>query len=420
MRFSQLIAFRYLHASRENRYFSWITLLSLLGLAIGVAALIVVLSVVTGFEYELRNRFLHANAHIMAYRYPAGMVNPDKWAAIIMKDKDFKDDIQGISPFVHYETMAKNDNIMQGVLFRGIDPVKREKVQSIASLINPPNALSILQKEIDDKRKGKPEPEIPSIIIGVGLMENLKAKIGGTIHLVAPSDNSRFSDMKRFKVVGSYNSGLKFYDNRLVVASLGTAQNFFNMKDTVTGIEIGLKDADLSPQVTRKMEQKYELSFREWQSYNRPLFEAMERERIVITIIVAMVVIVAGFNILTTVFISVSQRQRDISILKALGSTNSQIMKLFLIQSSCIGFGGALLGIMLAGIISFVIERYPFIDLPEPYFLKTLPIHYSVPVYVAVCLIAIVICLLAGLYPAFIASRVTPTEGIGGTGAAIT
>ncbi|RZA21661.1 MAG: ABC transporter permease [Proteobacteria bacterium] len=420
MRFSQLVAFRYLHASRENRYFSWITLLSLLGLAIGVAALIVVLSVINGFEYELRNRFLQANAHIMAYRYPAGMVNPDKWASMIMKDKDFAEDVQGISPFVHYETMAKNENVMQGVLVRGIDPIKREKVQSIASLIDPPNALSVLQKEIEDKAKGKPEPEIPSVIIGIGLMETLKSKIGGTIHLVAPSENNRFSDMKRFKIAGTYNSGLKHYDNRLIILSLTTAQSFFNMKDTVTGIEIGLKDADLSPEVARKMEQKYELSFREWQSYNRPLFEAMERERFVIAIIVAMVVIVAGFNILTTVFVSVSQRQRDISILKALGSTNGQIMKLFLIQSSCIGFGGAALGVVLAGMISFVLERYPFIDLPEPYFLKSLPVHYSLPVYATVCLAAIAICLLAGLYPAFIASRVTPTEGIGGIGAAIT
>lgn len=420
MRFSQLVAFRYLHASRENRYFSWITILSLLGLAIGVAALIVVLSVINGFEHELRNRFLQANAHIMAYRYPAGMLEPDKWAAKIMADKDFKDVVQGISPFVHYETMAKKENVMQGVLVRGIAPDQREKVQSIINLINPPTALKVLQKEVDDRAKGLAEPEIPSIIIGIGLMETLKAKIGGTIHLVAPSDTNRFSDMKRFKIAGTYSSGLKHYDNRLIILSLTTAQDFFNMKETVTGIEIGLKDADLSPEVARNMEKSYDLSFREWQSYNRPLFEAMERERFVIAIIVAMVVLVAGFNILTTVFVSVSQRQRDISILKALGSTNFQIMKLFLIQSSCIGVGGSALGILFAGAISFVLERYPFIDLPEPYFLKSLPVHYSLPVYASVCLAAIGICLIAGLYPAFIASRVAPTEGIGGTGAAIT
>jgi lipoprotein-releasing system permease protein len=418
MRFSRIIAFRYLHASRENRYFSWITILSLLGLAIGVAALIVVLSVINGFEYELRNRFLQANAHIMAYRYPAGMVNPEKWAKMIMDDKDLKEDVQGVSPFIHYETMAKKDAVLQGVLVRGIDPVKREKVQSIANLINPPGALSLLQQEIDDKLAKKAEPEIPGLIIGAGLMETLKGKIGETIFLIDPSENS-FSAMKRFRIVGTYNSGLKHYDNRLIILSLSTAQNFFKMGETVTGVEIGLFDADRSPEIARKMETKYELSFREWQSYNRPLFEAMERERFVIAIIVAMVVLVAGFNILTTVFVSVSQRQRDISILKALGATNKQIMNLFLIQSSCIGVGGSIIGIALAGAISFVLEKYPFIDLPEPYFLKSLPVHYSVSVYATVSLAAIGICLCAGLYPAFIASRVQPTEGIAGTGAAI-
>ncbi|MBC7531997.1 MAG: ABC transporter permease [Oligoflexus sp.] len=418
MSFSRIIAFRYLHASRENRYFSWITILSLLGLAIGVAALIVVLSVINGFEYELRNRFLQANAHIMAYRYPAGMVNPEKWGQIIMKDKELKDDVQGISPFIHYETMAKHDSILQGVLVRGIDPKQREKVQSIASLINPAGAMDILQKEIEDKKAKKPEPELPGIIIGSGLMENLKAEIGGTIYLISPSENN-FSDMKRFKIVGTYNSGLKHYDNRLVILSLSTAQKFFNMGETVTGIEIGLKDADRSPEIARKMEQKYELSFREWQSYNRPLFEAMERERFVIAIIVAMVVLVAGFNILTTVFVSVSQRQRDISILKALGATNKQIMRLFLIQSTCIGVGGSIVGVGLALVISYVLEKYPFIDLPEPYFLKSLPVHYSWTVYSVVVLGGIGICLFAGLYPALIASRVSPTEGIAGTGQAI-
>ncbi len=418
MRFSRIIAFRYLHASRENRYFSWITLLSLLGLAIGVAALIVVLSVINGFEYELRNRFLQANAHIMAYRYPAGMVNPEKLGQKIMKDPDFKDDVQGISPFIHYETMAKNGSVLQGVLVRGINPKMREKVQSIATLINPPGALSLLQKEIVDDKAGKPEAELPAIIIGSGLAETLQVKIGSPIHLIAPSENN-FSDMKRFKVVGTYNSGLKHYDNRLILLSLTSAQKFFHMGKTVTGIEIGLKDADKSPEVARKLEAKFEFSFREWQAYNRPLFEAMERERLVIAIIVAMVVIVAGFNILTTVFVSVSQRQRDISILKALGATNTQIMRLFLIQSSCIGVGGSVVGVALAGVISFILEKYPFIDLPEPYFLKSLPVHYSWSVYSVVCFAAIGICICAGLYPALIASRVSPTEGIAGTGQAI-
>jgi lipoprotein-releasing system permease protein len=416
MSFATWTAFRYLKSSRENRFFSWITFLSLFGLAIGVAALIVVLSVINGFEFELRNRFLQANAHIMAYRYPAGMSNPEKWSKII--ERDFPDEVRGTSPFIHYETMAKSGSIMQGVLVRGIAPKQREAVQSMQNLIQPPEALAQLQQEIDDAAAGKPEPETPAIILGSGLLGILNVKVGETIHLIAPTEN-RFSDMKRFKVIGTYNSGLKHYDNRLVAMSLSAARSFFHMGDTVTGLEIGLNDADRSPAVARLMEEKYNLSFREWQSYNRPLFEAMERERTVIALIVAMVVIVAGFNILTTVFVSVSQKQRDISILKALGARNRQIMGLFLVQSLCIGIGGSIVGAILAGGISYVLEHYPFIDLPEPYFLKSLPVHYSAEVYLGVAGAASLVCLLAGLYPAYVASRVVPTEGIAGTGQAL-
>lgn len=416
MPFAYSVAFRYLQSSRENRYFSWITLLSLTGLAIGVAALIVVLSVINGFEFELRNRFLQANAHIMAYRYPAGMVNPEKWASMIQKD--FHEVVRGTSPFIHYETMAKHGGIMQGVLVRGIFPRQRENVQSLHGLIFPPEALDKLQAEIDDAASGKPEPEVPSIIIGKGLLGIFNAKVGDTIHLIAPSEN-RFSDMKRFKVIGTYNSGLKHYDNRLIAMSLTAAAQFFNMGETVTGLEIGLNDPDLSPAVARQMEEKYNLSFREWQTHNKPLIDAMERERVVIALIVAMVVLVAGFNILSTVFVSVSQRQRDISILKALGAHNRQIIGLFLVQSLSIGFGGSILGVIMAGGISYVLETYPFIDLPEPYFLTSLPVHYSPSVYGGVSACAILICLIAGLYPAFVASRVIPTEGIKGTGEAL-
>lgn len=411
MSFSRIIAFRYLQSSRSNRFFSWITLLALLGLAIGVAALVVVLSVINGFEYELRNRFLQANAHIMAYRYPAGLENPKRWMEHIRKD--FPDDVKGISPFVNYETMIRHEGIMHGVLVRGISPRERDNVQSIRDIVLPSDALDKLQAEIDTTSKGKPEPEVPGVILGTGLLGILNVKVGDTIFLLSPTEN-RLSDSKRFKIVGSFNSGLKSYDNKLVILSLSTAQSFFHMGKTVTGLEIGLHDADRSPDVAKKMERNYDLAFREWQSFNRPLFEAMERERNVIALIVAMVSMVAGFNILTTVFVSVSQRQRDISILKALGARNPQIMGLFLIQSMCIGVGGSIVGAILAAIISVILRNYPIIDLPEPYFLKSLPVHPSPEVYLGVSLAAILICLVAGLYPAFVASRVVPTEGIAG------
>ena len=416
MSLSNFVALRYLKSNKENRFFSWITVLSISGLAIGVAALIVVLSVINGFEYELRKRFLHANAHIMAYRYPAGLSNPEKWAEII-KD-DFPESVKGVSPFIHYETMAKKGSIMRAVLVRGISPRAREEVQSLEGLIRPFTALDKLQKEIDDRDAGKAPPEVPSIIIGSGLKRILGLEVNDKVKLIAPSENN-YSETKSFRIIGVYDSGLKHYDNRLIAMSISVAGNFFNMNDLVTGLEIGLHDADQSGFVAHSMEGKYNLSFREWQTYNRPLFEAMERERLVISLIVAMVVIVAGFNILTTIFVSVSQKQKDISILKSIGATNKIILKVFLTQGVIIGVLGGLIGTAFALAISKVLEKYQFIELPDPYFLQSLPVEYNPITYLGVCSAAIMICIVASLYPAIIASKVNPSDGFRGNGQAL-
>lgn len=414
MNLVNFIATRYLKSSRENRFFSWITILSLSGLAIGVAALIVVLSVINGFETELQKRFLHANAHIMAYRYPAGMKDPDSWTKVIKKD--FNEHVRGISPFIHYETMAKKGSIMRAALIRGIAPELRESVQSLKELVTPVEALEALQEEIDAGSVSSQRP--PAAIIGSGLASILDLKVGDQFELISPSED-HISELQKFEVVGIYNSGLKHYDNRLIALSNVSAASFFRMNNTVTGLEIGLHDPNISPKIAQLMEEKYNLSFREWQSYNRPLFEAMERERLVISLIVAMVVVVAGFNILTTIFVSVSQKQRDISVLKAIGASNQQIIKIFVSQGIYIGIAGSILGCILALAISKILETYQFIELPDPYFLSSLPVSYSLITYLFVSLAAIIICILAALYPAFMASKVIPSEGFRGSADAL-
>lgn len=412
MQISHFLAIRYLKSSAENRFFSWITVLATAGIAIGVAALIVVLSVINGFEYELRKRFLHANAHIMAYRYPAGMKEPEKWGDIIKKD--FKGKVKGVSPFIHYETMIKNGSIMHGVLIRGISPKKRERVQSLRDVVSPPESLDQLQEEIIQAMNQSPPPEEPGLILGAGLVKIINTKVGDTVKLVAPSQGK--TELRDFKVVGIYNSGLKHYDNRLVAMSIPSAQKFFNLGDIVTGLEIGLYDNIDSKEIEAAMKNKYRLTFREWQSFNRHLFEAMEKERLMIAVIVALVVMVAALNILTTIFVSVSQKQKDISILKSLGATNRQIIRLFVNQGAYIGMIGGILGGVLALIISWFLENHlpRLLELPDPYFLKTLPVHYSLGVYLAVMGSALLLCLIAGLYPAIIASKVEPSSGFRG------
>lgn len=419
MGFSARIAFRYLHASKGNRFFSWITILSVAGLAIGVAVMILVLSVFNGFEYEVKNRLLQANGHIIASVYPVGIQDPPTWIKALKTDEDVGSEIAAISPFIHTESLLKQGPSLLGVMVRGVDPKEQNKVQSLDTLVFPINSTKILQNEITEFKKTGKLPETPSAIIGSGLMRDLNIEIGTTIQLVTPQLNSIATSV-RFRIVGTYNSGLKQYDDRLVVLSLPAAQRFTNMGEKVTGLVIGLKDGSKSTSVAEQISDRYNaLTVKEWQSMNRRFFELMEVERVRVGLIVALVGIVAGFNILTTVFVSVSQRQVDISVLKALGATTRQIMKVFLIQSATIGSLGAAAGVILAAIAGYLLERYPLLELPAPYFLNTLPVRGSLAMYLGISLMAGLICLIAGLYPAWIASRVVPTEGIRGTGDAL-
>lgn len=411
MAITTFIARRYMQAGRDNRFFSWISFLTISGVTIGVAAMIVVWSVINGFESELRKRFLAANAHVMAYKFPHGLANYERWAEDI--EKDFGDQIRGISPFIHYETMARKDSLMHAVLIRGINPELRDKVQSLADITTPKEALKVLQQEIVDRDTGKPEPNIPSVILGTGLMSLLDSKVGDIIELVQP-EKQNLSEMKKFKVIGSYDSGLKHYDNKLVLMSITTAQDFFNLGNKVIGLEIGMKEPWKSKELAEEMAAKYSLSIREWQSFNKPLFEAMQMERVVILLITALVAGVAGFNILTTIFVAVSQRQRDISILKAIGASNRQILMTFVKQGVYVGVVGSIFGMILAVIISKILERFQFVDLPDLYLLAKLPMTYDWWVYGSVGVVSIFIAVIAGFFPALLASRVDPVEGFRG------
>jgi lipoprotein-releasing system permease protein len=412
--FTTFLARRYMQAGRDNRFFSWISVLTIAGVAIGVAAMIVVWSLINGFETELRNRFLAANAHIMAYNFPNGMSNYRKWAEDIKHD--FPKEVRGTSPFIHYETMARRESVMHHVLVRGISPKERESVQSLASIVTPASALDILEAEIKAAKGDGSEqdlPKTPAVIVGSGLLSLLEAKVGDIVELVEPSSDD-FGEVKGFKIVGVYDSGLKHYDNKLCLISLTTGQAFFKLGKSVHGLEIGLYKPWESVEIASKMTEKYALSIREWQSFNRQLFEAMEMERVVILLITALVAGVAGFNILTTIFVAVSQRQRDISILKSLGATNQQVRILFIKQGVYVGVIGSVIGMVLAYGISHLVERYQFIDLPDLYLLAKLPMSYDWWVYVAVGINSILIAIVAGFIPAWLASRVNPVEGFRG------
>lgn len=409
MAFSSFVALRYLKNNRANRFVSWITILCTIGIALGVAVMIVVLSVFNGFEDALRERFLAANAHVLVYRFPAGLKHPAKWEKAI-HDK-IGDELSGVSPFVHAETMGSKDHFIHSVLVRGIDAQKRESVQTLRNIVRPVEALDILDQEM----KLLQPPAMDSIIVGSRLLKMMEAKIGDTIRLVAPAGqaDNPLEDMRPFKVVGVYDSGLIHYDNKLGIVSLKAAQRLFAMDPgVVTGLEIGLREPDNSPQVAATLSSSFNLTVKQWQAYNKNIFEAMRLERAIISLIVALVAFVASFNILTTLFTLVHQKQQEISLLRALGASSRKILMVFIKQSLAVGLIGSLSGVGLGFAVSWLLKYYPFIQLPDIYLLASLPVEFNPIVYLLVALASILIAFIAGLYPAWEATRVTPTEGI--------
>lgn len=406
MKITSIIAFRYLASGHKNSFYSFISILSILGIAIAIAAMIVVLSVINGFETELRERFLAANAHVLLYQFPSGLKKPEKWITSI--DKHYGDEITGSSPFVHMETMGKKDNLLHSVLVRGISPKDREKVQPLKKLIRPVSALDALDKEKEDPNA----PGVKSVILGIGLSRLMNVKVGDTVGLISPMADDPLSSVTNFKVAGIYDSGLSHYDNKLAILSIPSAQKLFRMGTIVTGVEIGMKDPWKSPSLAKKMSEKYpNVSIRQWQNYNKTMFEALKYERGLISLLVALVAVVGGFNILTTLFVSVVQKGKDIAILKSMGTKNGQIVKIFLKQGLIMGLVGSSLGAGLAYFTSSLLEKYEFIKLPEIYMLAKLPVEYEPSVYIITCAFGVIISTVAGVIPAWNAAKFPPSEG---------
>jgi len=412
MSFSTFIAKRYLRASRKTHFFSWISALSILGISIGIAVMIVVISVFDGFETELRERFLAANAHILVSSYPKGISDYKSLQNIIKKN--YGSHITGVAPFIHMDTMAKKDFLSHGVLLKGILPHERSLVQKLRGIVRPESALHELQAEIDEFKTTKQTKEVSPAILGLGLMTLMDVKLGDTVKLIVPNSKTddAFGREELFKIVGVYDSGLQHYDNKLFITSLTEAQQIFDMQDRVHGVEIGLRNPNDSKKLVTRMQEHIPLDFNEWQSYNPTIFEAIRTERKMIALIVALVTFVASFNILTTIFVLVIQKQKDISILKALGATNRDILLIFFKQSTFMGILGGALGLALALLISFILVYIPFIDIPDVYMLSYLPVELSWKVYLGAASLGIFMSSLAGFYPALRASQILPTQGI--------
>ncbi|MFO7965506.1 MAG: lipoprotein-releasing ABC transporter permease subunit [Desulfobacterales bacterium] len=408
MSFEFFISRRYLKSRQKQTFVSLLTLLSIAGVAIGVMALIVVIAVMAGFESDMTERILGVESHIVVMRYGGDFSGYGDTIDRIQKTEG----VISATPFVYSQVMLRTSTGLSGAVLRGVDPQSAGKVIRI---LDP----SLLEKLTPDEPTGTPEPngELPGIILGKELAKTLEVKTGDVLYVILPtgmiSPIGHMPAMKRFDVVGTFESGIYDYDGGMVYVHLNQAQDMLRMDDTVTGVEVFIEDIYNARQVADRIEAALGFPYwaRDWTQMNQTLFSALKLEKTVMFIILTLIVLVAAFNIAGTLIMVVMEKTKDIAILKAMGATGRHIRRIFVYKGMMIGLIGTVIGEVLGYGLCGLLKRYKFIELPSDiYYISTLPVRIDPLDTVMIAVAALVICYAATLYPAHHASKLNPVE----------
>ncbi len=411
MRYELFIGLRYLHARRRETFISLITVISILGVMIGVMTLNVVMAVMTGFEEVLRDRLLGINAHVALVKPGDLLTGYEELISRIGK-------VQGVvaaSPSVYGQVMVGSKDRLSGVVVRGVDPGRVGKVVEIQRYIKE-GSLQALKNPQSLRVEGR-MVSLPGIILGSRLADQLRVAVGDPVQVISPLGNPTpfgvVPKITRFVAVGLFDSGMHEYDNTLVFMNLPDAQRFFGLGDAVTSVEIRVQDVYQAQDVARRIQQSLGLPYwaEDWSRLWPNLFSALKLEKTVYFLVLLLMILVGAFNIISTLIMVVMEKRRDIAILLSMGATRQSIRKIFMIKGCVIGIVGTLLGILFGYAICLLIQRYQFIELPKDVFLiSTVPARIYLGNFVLVALASFLICLLASLYPARHAAKLDPVE----------
>ncbi|MEA3333693.1 MAG: lipoprotein-releasing ABC transporter permease subunit [Pseudomonadota bacterium] len=407
MRFELFIALRHLLGRRKQVFISLISMISILGIALGVMALIVVIAVMSGFEKELKKKILGNTAHIMVMKYGGGISNYKKLTATIGQI----DEVVEAAPFILNQAMLTHGRKVSGAGIRGIDQDHDPLRKKLEEMLVDGYFFSARDENLN---------RTPEIILGSELAKSLGVKPGSSLRLIAPGGTPTplglVPRMQRFTVVGTYTSGMYQYDSALAYTTLKAAQKFFALPGQVSGIAVEIEKLYESGAVTEKIRQKlpYPYWARDWISMNRNLFAALKLERITMFIILALIIMVAAFNIISTLIMVVMEKHKEIAILKTMGLSALRIMRVFIWEGMIIGFSGTLLGLAGSLVLCEVLKRYDFITLPGDvyYFETSLPVDLQIFHLVATASLSLTLSFIATLYPSFRASRLLPAEAL--------
>ncbi len=407
---SLFIGFRYTRAKRRNQFISFITLSSFIGIAIGVWALITVLSVMNGFQSEIRDRILGVASHATISGLNGTL---DNWQSV---DKliEKQPHVEGAAPYIVKEAMLTNASNVNGALVRGIDTDEEKTVSNVSE--------HMYRGSYEDLKKQK-----YGIILGRYLARSIAAVVGSKVTMVTPSANVTpagiMPRIKRFTVVGIFEVGHNQYDSNMALIRLQDAQTLFKMKGKVTGVRLKLDDLYQAPRISREIAQKISGFHRvvDWTQHYANLFRAIKIEKTMMMIILSLIIAVAAFNIVSTLVIVVNDKRADIAILRTLGASPAMVMRIFVSQGMVIGVVGTLLG-MTSGIITALnidtlvpaLEHLLGIKFlaPDVYLISELPSEMKWSDVIATATISFSLTVLATIYPAWRASRTQPAEAL--------
>ena len=396
----------------KNRFLSFIGFSSILGISIGVMALIVVMSVMNGFHFELKKRILDATSHI---EITGGLDNQDEINQLIKKITDLKH-VKAVSPYVSGEGLLSNRSVNRGVLVKGIDPQYENNVNQL------------LNKVVKGSKKFSSKPF--EIIIGVDLARLLGVDIGDDVSLLIPKLNfspiGNYPTIKKFNIVGIFDAGIYEFDSSLALMDYQDAQKIFfkNQKTKFTAMQIQLTDSNKTLNVESDIKKiLIELNINSfitnWTNKNKNFFSAIQMEKRVMAIILTLIIAVAAFNLVASLAMSVQDRKKDIAILMTIGFSKFQIIRIFIFQGFIIGFIGSLLGLFFGVVIASNINTIvPFIEglfniqflSKDIYYINELPSMIIPMDIVFVILVSIILSLLATIYPSQMAAKLNPGE----------
>mgnify|MGYP003802327911 CR=1 FL=1 len=421
MKFELFVSLRYLMAKRKQAFFSIITIISIISVTIGVMTLITVLGVMSGFENDLKEKILGTNAHIRIFKFDKGIEDYPSVSSQITKITG----VMATTPFVYSEAMLSSEAAVSGIVLLGINP---ETVGQVTNL-----KQNLIRGSLDNLMHpalpglSPHAPILPGIFIGKELAKIFGLSYLDEVTVISPlgeqTPMGMVPKMKKFRIVGIFDSGMYEYDSKWAYIFLPTAQQFFQMGEAVSGIEVKVSDPYKAHTIAEAIEKKLGFSFqaRDWMEMNKNLFSALRIEKIIMFIILVLIILVASFGIISILIMVVMEKTSDIAIMKTMGAKASSIMRIFMIDGLVIGIFGTILG-TIGGLslgeniqaVANVLEKRFHVTVfpPDVYYIDKIPFQISLADITLIMVITLAISFLATVFPSWQASRLDPAKAL--------